>query len=302
MQDTVVANAAAICVIRDAVDMVSLLCGHYLRLGFGRVSFVDDGSTDGTYEALARMAQRTRRVSVTRVVEDRFLQATLVTAAANSLIEEGFRFIVPFDSDEFWHLSAGDVRRLATRDAPGQVACSTSNFVQSRRVSTPRRFSLFSVRYRVGANAKASRAGVLNFEQAWVAKTYRKVCFWTQKPVVIGRGYHRVKGVPADSPERGFEIFHLPLRSKYELVKRAVNYEPRRDPARKQSESWQSRFHREVVESGRTDAVWAANSADRTGCLDVYGRRVQLVRDNRLRHVLLLAALYVHRPRFCPAR
>lgn len=293
MNERVVSNAAALCVIRDAVEMVPLLTGHYLRLGFGRVSFVDDGSTDGTFEALECIAAKTTRVSVTRVLNDQFVQSSLASDAANALIDEGYRFVLPFDSDEFWHLSSSDVKELARYDAPAQFVGTLINFVQSRHISVPRRFSLLSVRYRVGAGPKSNRSKVLRFETPWILKAGQKVCFWSRDPVVLGRGYHKLKGNVGDRLERGFQIFHLPLRSKYELTKRGLNYEVRRDPGRRPRESWQSRFHREVALSGRTDDVWAANSSERAGRLDAYGRSIPLVRDTRLRRVFLMAATYM---------
>ena len=66
------------------------------------------------------------------------------------------------------------------------------------------------------------------------------------------------------------EIFRLPLPSRQEIIKRALN-EPRRAPKRaKPGMSWQSIFHRDVVVADDVDAVWPANSYElewETGCL-----------------------------------
>jgi hypothetical protein len=192
-------TAAALCVIRDAVDMVPILCGHYLRLGFGRVAFVDDGSTDGTSEALAQIAAKTRRVAVTRVRQDRFRQAELATAAANDLIDDGHRFVLPFDSDELWHLSGSGLRDLARRRAPAQVVGKQTNFVQCRSVSTARRFSLLSVRYRVRDGIKANRKAVLNFEMPWVVRGGTKLGFWSNEHVALGKGFTASRGAQLTS-------------------------------------------------------------------------------------------------------
>jgi hypothetical protein len=129
-------NAAALCVICDAVDMAPLLCGHYLRLGFGRVVFVDDGSSDGTLEVLAQVATTTQRVAVTRLRQDRFGQAELATAEANDLIDDGYQFVLPFDSDELWHLSNARLRDLARQRTPLQALEKQTNFIQCRSVPT----------------------------------------------------------------------------------------------------------------------------------------------------------------------
>ena len=299
MNEQVVSNAAALCVLRDAVEMVPLLTGHYLRIGFGRVSFVDDGWTDGTFETLERIAAKTIRVSVTRVINDRFRQSSLASTAANALIDEGYTFVLPFDSDEFWHLSSSDIEELTQHDAPAQFVGKLIDFVQSRHISVPRRFSLLSARYRVGEGTKSNMSKVLKFETPWILNAGKKICFWSRDHVVLG--YHKLKGNVGDRLERGFQIFHLPLRSKYELTKRGLNYAVRIDPGRRPRQSWQSRFHRRVVLSGRTDDVWAANSSDRAGRLPAYGRPIPLVRDTRLCRVFLMAATYMRLKFWHPA-
>jgi len=55
-------SVAGICVIRDAADLAPFLCGHYLRAGFAHIAFVDDGSSDGTFQILKRISERTARV------------------------------------------------------------------------------------------------------------------------------------------------------------------------------------------------------------------------------------------------
>lgn len=85
------------------------------------------------------------------------------------------------------------------------------------------------------------------------------------------------------------EIFRLPLPSRQEIIKRALN-EPRRAPKRaKPGMSWQSIFHRDVVVADDVDAVWPANSYDLNGRLDVYGTPMRLIRDMRQRRLLIRA-------------
>ena len=100
------AKIAGICFLRDAVDLVPFLCGHYLRVGFDHLHFVDDGSTDGTHELLSQFAARTDRVSVRKVIKDSDQQSELMSAAANTMILDGYQVVVPFDADEFWHFTA----------------------------------------------------------------------------------------------------------------------------------------------------------------------------------------------------
>jgi hypothetical protein len=82
------------------------------------------------------------------------------------------------------------------------------------------------------------------------------------------------------SPEGDIEVEHrrlqrvVPLRNRNEIEKRGLDHEPRRTLTRAHSsENWQSVFHRHACLAGRLNEVWAANSASRDGCLDVYGKR-----------------------------
>src|SRR5881628_1988416 len=115
-------RVAGVCLIRNAVDLVPFLCGHYLRAGFARLHFIDDGSADGTFESLTRIARRTGRLSVTQVHNDILAQRALMNDAANALIAAGYSIVVPFDADEFW---AADAEMFARRFASVEtgVAC-----------------------------------------------------------------------------------------------------------------------------------------------------------------------------------
>jgi Glycosyl transferase family 2 len=105
-------SVAGVCIVRDARDLIPFLCGHYLRIGFGHVAFIDDGSSDGTFEFLSRLARRTQRISVKRVFEDQCYQRVHVTETANALIATGYEIIVPFDADEFWCVEARGLEEL----------------------------------------------------------------------------------------------------------------------------------------------------------------------------------------------
>jgi mannose-6-phosphate isomerase-like protein (cupin superfamily) len=283
---------AGVCVLRDAVDLVPFLCGHYLGLGFGHLRFVDDGSSDGSFELLTVLNRQSDQISLTRVAQDTFHQERLVTQAANELIEAGYRVIIPFDADEFWILSQDDINELRGLDAEIGFCGRWSNFVQDRG-ATSNPVSLLGIKYRAPSLCDATEAAVMEFRRPFV-------CYWEQKlgvksrfPVSFERGQHELQCGPTSLSDREFEIFHIPLRSRSELEKRALNYEPRRAAIRRSPlESWQSAFHREVVMTGRIDEVWAANSASSDGHLDVYGDGLRLIHDDRFRLHLEYAASF----------
>ena len=296
MSDTTIPNTAGLCLVRDAIDIVPVLCGHYLRLGFERIHFIDDGSSDGTYEFLDRLSKKTGRVTLDRSLGP-LKHSLTVTQAANTLVANGFRTIFPFDADEFWNLRVSDLRRIAETRKARIIEGYWVNFVQSRGREYPRPMGLLSVRHRVDPTPGVDMEDVVAFRQPFVAiDRVKKIAFWTDAPIEIGLGQHGLHVGPTETDKSIFELFHLPLRYRSELTKRALNYEPRRAPLRSNpTTSWQSQFHHQIVLDGKSEAVWLANSVDRKGRLDVYGTRKQLSKDVRLRNLLVLSALYLFR-------
>jgi hypothetical protein len=287
-------KVAGVCIVRDARDLIPFLCGHYLRIGFDHVAFIDDGSSDGTFEFLSRLARRTQRVSVKRVFENEFNQRIHVTETANALIATGYEIIVPFDADEFWCVEARGLEELLATQSNIAFNGEWVNFVQRRKRLLPRPFDLFGMTFRAPALADANQATVTGFLRPFVSYVEKKVAFKTNSAVEVSLGQHVLLSGPDKFCDKIFEIFHLPIRSRSEIEKRGLNHEPRRAKIRADSgESWQSVFHREIVLAGKADAVWAANSADRNGRLDVYGTPQELTRDGRLRHLLILAATHL---------
>ena len=143
---------------------------------------------------------------------------------------------------------------------------------------------------------------VLSFKESFVGLSVPKVAFWTDKSVELCSGQHQLESTSLAPDPIALEIFHLPIRWKSELTKRGLNYEPRRATKRRiADESWQSSFHGSIVLDGKTDEVWAANSSDSRGPLDLYGAPRQLIRDTRLRNTLLQAGIHMLRYRWKPA-
>jgi hypothetical protein len=213
---------------------------------------------------------------------------------ANALIAAGYAIIVPFDADELWCVEARGLEELLATQSNIAFNGGWVNFVQRRKRLLPRPFNLFGITFRAPALADANRATVTGFLRPFVSYVEKKVAFKTNSAVEVSLGQHVLLSGPDKFCDKIFEIFHLPIRSRSEIEKRGLNYEPRRAKIRTDSgESWQSSFHREIVLAGKTDAVWAANSVDRNGCLDVYGTPQELTRDERLRHLLMLAATHV---------
>src|SRR5664279_4976140 len=205
-------RVAGVCIVRDARDLIPFLCGHYLRIGFGHVAFIDDGSSDGTFEFLCRLARRTQRVSVKRVFEDQCYQRVHVTETANALIAAGYEIIVPFDADEFWCVEAHRLEELLATQSNIAFNGEWVNFVQGRKHLLPRPFYLFVMTFRAPALAEANRTNVTGFLRPFVSYVERKVAFKTNSAVELSLGQHVLLSGPDKFCHRIFEIFHLPIR------------------------------------------------------------------------------------------
>lgn len=289
-------RVAGVCIVRDARDLVPFLCGHYLRIGFGHLNFVDDGSSDGTFEFLSELARRTNRISVRQVIFDQYRQAELMTESVNALIARGYQLIVPFDADEFWNITADHLANLCSSSAEGILVGRWTNFVQQTSLTTPRDFGLFQMKFRAPVLPDADRAAVIAFQRPFICSPDKKIAFKTSANIEVEHGQHARNNTLARLDQNECEIFHLPLRYQSEITKRGVNYEPRRAMLRKgPGESWQSAFHRDVVLTNRANEVWKANSANKAGQLDSYGDLIELIPDNRLRRILIFASVYLAR-------
>lgn len=289
-------KSAGICMLRDSIDLVPYLVGHYLRMGLDRLIFVDDGSSDGTYERLLALSRRDRRISVRRVDNAVCLQSEEMSAAANQAIAEGFYLVLPFDADEFWNLSPGEIRRLLDDPEPRVIWGQWQNFAPPRDALGLGKGTLRKIRHRVTPLADEGKEAILAFREPFLASLQRKVAFVSPTPIRLAKGQHALETGPNAVDPLVAEIFHIPLRHRGEIEKRALNYEPRRAAARGAiSESWQSRMHAEIVANGRVDAVWAANSVDRDGCLDVFGEKRAAIPDHRLSQLLRAASFHMLR-------
>lgn len=284
----VVPRTAGVLIVRDALDITPLVLGHHLRVGIERIHVIDDGSSDGTSEFLDEIARRSARVTHHRVLGQDDPQLETVSEAGNRLVEEGARLVVPFDADEFWDVTPELLEAWVADERPRSLTSRWVNFAQARENTYPHAGGMLDVRFRAELDPAATEEEVGAFRASFLQYgPIPKAVVRAHVPVAFSRGQHDVHlvGGPGQLPQEpaGTDVLHVPLRWKSELTKRAFNYEPRRARQRTHAgDSWQSLFHLRAVEEHRDAEVWAANSADASGHLDVYGRSVALVPDTRV--------------------
>ncbi len=288
-------KSAAFCVLRDARHLLPLLVGHYLRVGVDHILFIDDGSTDGSRDWLVELAGACKQVSVVCRDEPVFDQQAIMNEAAAELHARGYDLLLPFDADEFWMVNMPTLgRALAADGRPRAIHGRWINFVQSRTMAAAPSMFFDTIRYRVPDADGASRQQVETFERGFVSVRMSKVAVYGQRDAAFALGQHRLIDGPCDSWPVEFEIFHVPLRQRAEIDRRAFDFEPRRRSLRTGADrSWQSRFFANAVQAGQAERIWQANSADEQGMLALVGGRYPLISDPRFRLLALAAQRHV---------
>lgn len=289
-------RVGGVCILRDARDIVPFLCGHYLRIGFDRILFIDDGSSDGTYQFLLWMSRREPRIRVERVETPLFMQAAEVSRGANLLIGDGIRLIFPFDSDEFWNLRLAEVRSAAATTPAGLIVGKWVMFVQDRRRPVFRGLAPMAVRHRAPALLRLVGEAIDRGIPP-VCRTKPKIAFKADGPVEIGRGQHILNEGPTNVLAQDLEVFHLPLRSTQEIDGRSATVV--RYPTRKQRATLREVLQEMLAYEAREE-IWRKNSVGPDGCLDTGDRLIPTIPDTRLRILFAKAWLYMasHHPAF----
>lgn len=286
-------RAAAIAIVRNAVDIAPLTALHHWLLGCERVWVIDNGSTDGTYEELLQLQSRVAGLRIDRD-DGPFDQARMTSDMANALLNEGFQLIVPFDADECWNLSLPAVARSMRKRNANVICAPVVNYIQSRAVlqAAPGAWRHATRRVERAYNPDMHAANVIgNGRVAFLERAFPRKVLFAPPPgarVAVVKGNHRVDFEGASiANRRTFACLHLPLRAASELEKRVNDYRGRHKPFRlTPSAGWRLEYWAEMLASGNIGREWAANSYDSDGMLDVFGVRRPTISDTSLvRHL-----------------
>lgn len=274
-------------VVRNEVDILRLCVVHHLATACDRILVLDNGSTDGSQKALKRLA---KRLPIDWTVDaGPFSQHELVTGLAEEARSGGADWVLPLDADEFWFGQTDLRNQLPRYGDVGAVKVRRVEFIQKRSQlrSTARGILEMTMRVErategpeVIGRFRAREASVFEMQPA------PKLAMRATKGLAIRRGGHHADGLAGATVDAtDLTIFHAPLRSKADIDRKAAHGQRLIEAGVGASEGLQSQFFREEVEAGRGDEAWSASSAA-DGVLDVYGRQVELIKDDRLSGVL----------------
>jgi len=276
--------------VRSEADIIALTIRYHLQLGLDRVLVLDNGSSDGTNEILASLAQADNRIQWRRH-DGEFQQAELITGLAQEAFRAGADWIVPFDADEFWHAPLRPFREvLATTDA-GALRAQVINYIQRREhlKRTPEALLTMTRRApRVIGPPDRGRSLVEAREIAYVEAMYplKWICR-ASASLEFDPGYHSAKNLER-GPETTLELvcLHAPIRSRDTLLQKAAQSLRLKAAGRPPDDGWHIHRVWSLLEGDLLEEEWAANSYANEA-LDVYGVRRPVMPDTTLRDAVV---------------
>lgn len=306
--DATLVKLTGIGMVRNEADIVATTIAYHLALGCDEILLVDNGSDDGTTEILHRLSQADPRVRWTRD-NGPYLQAEIMTGLSRDAWVRGADWVLPFDADEFWWCRTGSLRGLLEGCRAGVLRAGVVNFVQVRgqRRFTPGALGRMTLRAEPVGTILDAAQRVSAGEIAWVQARYPpKVLARPSSDMTLEPGNHEAKraGALADGIDSdAVAVLHAPLRCRFALRGKA-------ETGRRMAEvypaplGWHARRWDALARAGAFDDEWRANS-HRRGALDVNGRTVPLVPDDRLRVAtapIVRNAIYQRLAQWCTER
>lgn len=272
---------------RNEADLLRVNLVHHLSSHCERVIVVDNGSTDATPKILKRLA---KHHAISWTTEAGALhQSETVNALAQDARKAGAEWVLPLDTDEFWHAARPLPQLLAEQSDAGAVEAPRIEFIQARDQSRATSQSVLRMTMRVETpllGAGPRDEFVAGNRSMFEVAPDPKVVVRMTPDVHIPRGAHRAERLPGPSVVSSqLVVFHAPLRARAALEKRVEHGRRIADVESDPTVSYQNRYWQRLGDEGLLDDGWRAHSwAD--GALDVSGRPVELVEDRRLAEIL----------------
>jgi glycosyltransferase involved in cell wall biosynthesis len=272
---------------RNEIDLLRLNLVHHLQTSCDRILVVDNGSTDKSRTVLKRLA---KKLPIDWTVDrGKLRQDEIVNAMAQEARAKGADWVIPLDTDEFWH-TGRELREILAEDTEsGAIEVSRIELIQARDQRKSSVQGVLRATKRVEHPLRGNQAiddfmaGKLSMFET---EPQPKIVFRTGPDVAITRGAHTGSGFEGPvTVAREIVIFHFPLRSRLALWGRAEQGRRIAEVSDNPNESVQNRFWQRMGEEGRLMEAWKAHSYE-DNALDVDGRRVEVVDDGRLVEIL----------------
>lgn len=255
--------------VRDEADIVAQNVAWHLSQGVDHVIATDNGSTDGTADAL-RPFLRDGSVTLLSEPSDAYLQDVWTTRMALLAREEhGADWVLCNDADEFWRAPSGDLHDVLPEGdvPPAMLICRRHNMIAPRDALSTGAWANTLVYRPVDPpalpRAPQTPAALRAVKLDHPYFQYRmppKLLFRTRGLVAIEQGAHdgRYGGTALERAECPVEIFHYPVRSsdEFALSVRRIGTALRRRPAVPLTISWKYRRWLEMTE--RAGSIWPA--------------------------------------------
>lgn len=255
---------------RDEIDVVLFNVFHHLdHVGLDRIIVGDNGSTDGSKEALQKLEKVDPRLIVIDMSGD-FEQALRVNELYQLAINLGADWVLPLDADEFLPMRRPELVETLG-DADTAVEMEVINFVQRRSALYKRLRNLLSMLYSAPISSSKAEAmdlvnsGVIGFVEAAYPPKY----VWrANKQLQLLKGNHGANIKPVNV-KKCIPLYHAPLRSKSSIDSRIAGI------ARLESGTPRTAWHIKRLSSVDIEEEWCRNSY-RGGHIDVNGEKHRL--------------------------
>lgn len=272
---------------RDEADLLRVNILRHLQTSCDRIIVVDNDSTDGSRRILKQLA---RKFPIEWTAEKGTLdQGEVVTAMLHEARSKGADWVIPLDTDEFWHTGRVMQEILGEDSESGALEVSRIEFIQARdqRRSTTRGVLRATMRVEETLRGTEAIDEFLDGKRSmFETEPQPKVLLRATPDVVVPRGAHTASGLAGPiTVAQEIAIFHVPLRSRRAVFERAEHGERLASVSPDPYESTQSHYWHRMGAEGRVLEGWKAHSYE-DGALEVAGRRVELVEDLRLVEIL----------------
>lgn len=205
--------------VRDEADVIDAMLRHHADQGIDVFIVTDNGSTDGTVEALETFA-RDHDVDLRHDPVHHKQQSTLVTGMArDAASRHGADWVLNADADEFWVPSGNEDLRSALAEVPSEIGAFQIPVIDMTGEPAQSGTGLGRLVWRDLRPQHALAAAGLR------AHSSPDAVHRGDPDIVVAQGNHEVNRPSGQLPGTGsgIEVLHLPWRSWAQFRRKVEN-------------------------------------------------------------------------------